>query len=247
MSEIALYRNISTGKLPIKNYEALKGAMPAVMLYDATDKAPFESAFNFTIADYKRFPLLSDTKMKFFFEETMKWTQLNPTQRQLWFNAGYCVLLYFMKNPDHDFYWSIEYDCWFNGMWKDFFELYKNDKSDFLGPLLKDTTNTESKLEKAKLIRNFDYPKIYNSFGCIHRYSNRLLKEVIKALKEKHYAFYETLFPTVAANSNMSVRDLNDIPKEPVYTDSSLLRASTTTYQLIHFAGGANKLWHRVR
>lgn len=247
MSEVVLYRNISLGKMPMMNYKALKGVKETVMLYDATNKDPFDSAFNFTLNDYKKFPLLSEAKMNFFFNEVLRWKHFNNVQRQMWFNAGYSVLLYFLKNPDYDYYWSIEYDCWFNGNWSDFFKLYEKEKADFLGPHLIETTNSDSILEQNKLIKNFDYPKLFNSFGCIHRYSNALLQEVIKALKEKRQAFYETLFPTIAFNNDLKIRDLNDVTANPVYTESSLLRLNMTPYELIHVAKGKNKLWHRVR
>ncbi len=246
MQEIVLFRNVSRDKTPLMNFTAIKGAMPAVMLYDATDKAPFEGAFNYTLKDYKKFPLLSPNKMKYFFDDVLNgWITKNPNIRQMWYNAGYCVLLYFLQNPNYDFYWSIEDDCWWHGDWKDFFKLYENENADFLGPFLKDISIPKTKFEESQAINNFDYPKKFKSFGPIHRYSAKLLKEVIKSLKQRKYAYYETLFPTIAYNSELIVKDLNDGLVKPVYTGNSLYREKMGLYELIH--SRKNLLWHRVR
>lgn len=246
MSEIVLFRNISRDKTSLMNYHAIKGALPAVMLYDATNKAPFEGEFNYTIKDYKRFPLLSPSKMKLFFDDVLKgWVTQNTTIRQMWFNAGYCVLLFFLKNPGYDFYWSIEDDCHWHGDWKDFFKIYENEDADFLGPFLKNISIPQNKFEANQAINNFDYPQLFKSFGPIQRYSAKLLKEVIKALKQRKYAYYETLFPTVAFNSGLKIKDLNEGLEKPVYTDNSIFREKMGLYQLIH--SRRNLLWHRVR
>jgi hypothetical protein len=151
---------------------------------------------------------------------------IHPTHLdRRWFNPmKYMEILY--KNDDwfnsYDFYWIVEYDVYFSGNWKLFFNTIDKYNEDLVG-----TSFTIYKHNRVPLsYRNDisfkilfkDLPKRVKSYISIYRISNRALK-YISYYHEKEIDLddesdirnylYEVYIPTILYNNNFTILSLN--------------------------------------
>ena len=96
----------------------------------------------------------------------------------LWFNSDYISYMMRKLLPYYKFYFYIEYDCFFNGDYKDFFKLFENDDTDlFLAHYRKEAENS-------KWCWTFDTAWVYEPkewYGCffpLYRISGETLDKL---------------------------------------------------------------------
>jgi hypothetical protein len=246
--DITLFRAINQSKQSLVNLAHVKNNSftDVKVLYDCTNKPEMDGAFNFTIEDYRNSGYYFELRDNYNQIQDVMKPKYNANQFLMWQNAGYCVLLWYLQNPDYDFYYSVEHDVYFNGNWDFFYEILKPEKADFIGTMLKEMDKNEF-FHLNLTGENFKYKVTMNSFGCYHRYSNRLLKKVHEELLEGNHAFYETIFPSIAKEYKMSLKDLNDNKaKIDLYTNESITYPKVDVFQMVHRAGIKNKLLHRM-
>jgi hypothetical protein len=254
MKEIILFRCHNQSKIALANFNKLAGICKnLVKLYDATNKVPLDDAFNVSLEDIKNagLPLASIEDISRLFPRDYEVLKGNADSLKLWvdrmqmyFNAAHSTIMYYLENPDFDYYWVVEYDVIFNGNWDYFFKLFENDKSDFLGPDLVPFVEGHPEFRKYKF--NQTYKKPLKSFGCIQRYSRQLIEAVYEELMSGNFAYFEILFPSVAYEYGMNVSDLNS-GKRQVYNRTQIMGYFKNMDVVIHSAGGTNKLFHRFQ
>ena len=255
MSEIILFRCYDNDSKTVKRFNEISNdcltKYPVIRLYDTGLGDPLPGSFNFSLKDYKKnnLPLASKEQIKNVFTND-SWYAKKPwtdDQKQVWYNFGYPVLLFFEKNPNFDFYWSIEYDVYFHGNWSYFFDLYKYVKHDFLGIGLSEITKDKIQIDKMFDFQ-LNFKKRLLSFGAVHRYSKELLKNTLETLKEqKKCTFSEQLFPSVAAYYGMKYDDLNNVVPKRVYKPEYMTPFPLELKKFIYMGGSENRLYHSVK
>ena len=193
------------------------------ILYDATGKPPLAktNCFNFTIDDYKDsgYPLATPEQWKLLPAYQSRGLgsgvggqeSSSPTPVwEIYFNPEYAVLLYFREHPNFDFYWSIEYDVYFNGNWSVLFDACKEDKSDLLGCYLR---KFEDEIPYNPLWNhlNFDATKEQHKicYGPVQRYSKEALQILDKEYQACLHGFGETAVPTILSINGLVCTDIN--------------------------------------
>jgi len=229
-----------------------------IEVFDCTDKEKKVGAVNFSHQD------LLDMDFKFANKSKLDSIQslYIPTERkskELWFNAEYSLLntLFYLANSeiDFDYIWSIEYDVYYSGNWKEFFELYDKSDADYIGSYIEHAE--DSKRDKSYwdlitgdlLIGSIPIEKKATSFGCIYRVSKRLLSIVLtELLLNEFHSYCEQTFVTLAKMYKFKIEDLCQAPEIEIYHMLSLngLHTPELTEYLIK-NDFKNYLFHPIR
>lgn len=150
-------------------------------------------------------------------------------QNPKYFYAHFRMLIYYLKNPDFDYYWFFDDDVDFRGNLKQFLDQYINEKEDFLA------------IQAFKKENYIEYPKIsiinermkgshgawlgwcpgpgdhfknvIKHMGCffpIVRFSNSAMKYLLHLHNEGYYGYSEGFVPTSLASANYGVASMLD-------------------------------------
>lgn len=258
MNEVVLFRthgNTPKIKENLKHLE--KSGKHVEVLFDKSGRDALPNAFNFDYEDIKNSGMKTVSTPQlykcFHNPNSEKLLKRFPNYKvqTLWYDVGHSVILYYLQNPDYDFYWSVEYDVYFYGDWKDFFEIYTRYKTDFLGVHIMETHLDNDNDVWGLFDFNVPYERRFRCFGTINRISNRLLKTAYEELVAGNHTYYEQLFPSVATHYGMSVKDLNEIALKKtgkeVYSFRTMQYKSIPLDKMIHTFQGLNKLFHPIR
>ncbi|MCL5990580.1 MAG: DUF3405 domain-containing protein [Bacteroidetes bacterium] len=220
------------------------------IVYDSTNKQPYESSvhkyFNFSIFDYDRtgYPLPTEQQVR-----EIPTPPPNPVILPIYYNPEIANILFWKEHPEYEHYWYIEYDVFFNGIWKDFFSYYDNSDEDLLCPHLAHYPFSwwkKSQLETHLPVRMSE-DCIFRFFGCIARYSNKLLDVLDTEYLQGNIGFYELIVPSLCALNGLKLSDLN---KEDlmVYTPLTLGGANLQRMWNQKFVDECkNMLFHPIR
>jgi len=179
----------------------------------------------------------------------------------------FAVLQFFRDFPDYDYYWNLEYDVYFHGDWRVFFNTFENIDADFVSAHIEyfrqrpfwhwwNTINF-----KTVTIPQTKYIK---SFNPIYRISKKALSCLHKVLSEENSGHHETLIPTVLNNSGFSLLDYggNGIFTPPelknkfyhaphffedYYADTTMRFRPSFDREEIESTPSDNKLYHPVK
>ena len=130
-----------------------------------------------------------------------------------WFNPMKYMETYYTKNEsfrNYDYYWIVEYDVYFNGNWKYFFETVDKYDEDLVCSALT-MYKCDSYIEFFGEKSFYDYfDKIFKSYISIYRISNKALKTIIdyNDCDIKKY-LYEVYIPTILYKKGLSFLSLN--------------------------------------
>lgn len=258
MNDVVLFRTHKFNPRIEKNLKHLtKSKKQVEVLFDKSGKESYPNAFNFDYDDiknsgmktvsipqiYKCFHNRKSNKLSKRFSNTQVQT--------LWYDVGHSVILYYLQNPQYDYYWSIEYDVYFYGDWNYFFDLYNRYKTDFLGVHIMETHLENNEGVWGLFDFKVPYERRFRCFGTINRISNRLLKAVHEELLKGNHTYYEQIFPSVAMHYGYSVKDLNEIAlkkiEKPIYTSDTMTYKDFTLDKMVHTPKGYDKLFHPIR
>lgn len=250
MSDIILYRTHEKSQLECMNFKELlhSNCFNMSVLYDATDKEALPGVINYTFEDILNSGLvLADNEQ---LNTACNWKEFHKKfpkdkSKQLWYNCGHLPIMYYLENPNYDYYWSIEYDVYFYGDWNFFFDKFKNVTDDFLGMYIRDYKYTTNDLYWSYFKDKNDYTERLASFGPVQRYSNKLLATVASELKKGNHAYYEILFPSVAKEFNMTIKEINDIYN--FYDIFTMNDEPLNLFKIVHLPHSKNKLFHPVK
>lgn len=134
-----------------------------------------------------------------------------PLQNTLIPGSNHFSLLdFFLRNPDFEYYWYIEYDVVFNGKWERFFKEVCHFDIDFISSYLA--------LYKSKPLwhwwdtlqhpnKSIPLDNRISSFNPIYRISFQALSFIHDALLNKWSGHHEVLLPTLIYNNKFKVMD----------------------------------------
>ena len=137
-------------------------------------------------------------------------------------------LLFFWKQFEYVNYWVVEYDVEFSGNWSDFFNHFKNNHEDLLASHLTrfhlnptwqwwGSLHPPRSLSKAMKAKQADLPK---GFFPLYRISERALRVVDTAHRQKWRGHFEVLLPTVLEENGLAAGDFNSYGT--FYTNGSI-------------------------
>ena len=120
------------------------------------------------------------------------------------------VLQFYRDNPNYAFYWNIEYDVYFHGDWRVFFNALETSKADFISAHI-ETYNSrplwgwwQSLFFKTVSIDASNWVK---SFNPIYRISNAALKYLDAILREGNSGHHEAMIATLLSNAGFTLLD----------------------------------------
>ena len=130
------------------------------------------------------------------------------TKPGVWYNPEFIVLNFFLKNPTYKYYWYIEYDVHFNGLWSIFFDYFLKNDADFIGTKIKKyKDHPEWRWWNAM---NITVPinQQVGSLFPIERYSNRALELLDRKYKSGVFGFNEVIVPTLMNLEGFKIEDI---------------------------------------
>lgn len=158
-------------------------------------------------------------------------------------NGHFPVLRFYLSHNHYDYYWIIEGDVFFNGLWKYFFKSFSLDMSDMLSSYVtyyhedREWPWWDSLRVKGETIGKSDYVR---SLNPIYRLSNRALDVIHKCLLLGWEGHYEVLLASILHHYGLAVKDINE--NETFYTRDtfSYLPLSVPVVE-------ANMLYHPIK
>jgi hypothetical protein len=215
---VILFRCYEKSKTTIRHFNKLFNEMPnVVVLYDCTGKMKWKEpyVFNFDYNDYafSDYLVLSDEQIETY--KDLFPQALTPTQKRIWYNSEYPVMFFYNSCPHYKYYWSVEYDTVYNGDWFEFFKYFIKVKSDLLGTWTnKHPDNTYYPWWWDMYSIKIADEKKLSYFGCLQRYSNKLLENVNIELLNGFHSFCEQTIPTICNLYDLKHNTINEFGRE---------------------------------
>ena len=131
-----------------------------------------------------------------------------PVQEDIWQHAEYPIIDYYLRKPQYDFYWRIEYDVQFGGDWGDFFRHFLDNKADLLGTYIKTYKDEPNWYwwNKMNLQVNRDY--LRGMFFPVARFSRRALAFLDQKYRAGALGYCEIIVPTLLNMERMNIEDI---------------------------------------
>ena len=186
------------------------------LIADVTNQ-PFESGFTFTERDIRE-------KLGFAGEVSKRsWWNSYGNRTIAWYYAHFRMLLYYLENPNYDFYYFLDDDVKVND-WDDLFRGLYLDKSDFIAYFV--FKNKGVKSQDVPEIDNrtysgvewfkrypadgdtFSSEELFGSFFPIVRFSNKAMEELVNACKSGLFGYGEGFVPTYLNWKGYSLKSL---------------------------------------
>jgi hypothetical protein len=140
-----------------------------------------------------------------------QWRIRNKTE-----DAGYGandlpVLQFFRDHRDFDYYWIVEYDVYFSGLWSDLLCSLDDSSADLLATSVSDYEETPwwvwwPSLEKPKGV--YQRQHMLRAFLPFCRVSNKALDLIDKAYVDGTSGHYEAVWPSVCAEHDLVIEDI---------------------------------------
>lgn len=191
--------------LIVERYNALKSGllenMDLFILFNNENKTKMTCPAGWNIFEYSSEDLiLSGYKIM---------TPVSPTDKRgtMWWNGSLMPInLFYLNHKEYDYIWSIEYDVFFNGDWKVFFEYFKNIDADFITSKYNDIDSGWWWYNYLYLPENKnDYFKDpfdrKNSFNVICRFSKSSMEFLDKVYKAGYFGNCEQTVPSALHNA----------------------------------------------
>lgn len=158
------------------------------------------------------------------------------TDERIWHHVEYALIDYYLRNPQYDFYWRIEYDVKFGGDWGLFFRHFADNKADLLGTYIKTYKDDPEwrwwRAMNCEINRN----DLRGMFFPVTRFSREALDLLNRKYKGGMSGFCELVVPTLLNMENMKIEDIGKN-----YYD---LHAFNCSFSVVRKKG---KLHHPVR
>lgn len=126
-------------------------------------------------------------------------------------SVNHLLQYYYLKNPKYDYYWLVEYDVVFTGLWSYFFNILSRYSADFIGGHVEHYNIDNSSWTWWNKTRWVSIPFLLNelikSFNPIFRLSSKALRYLDSYLRMGNIAHYEVLIPTALYHAGFSLMD----------------------------------------
>lgn len=125
-------------------------------------------------------------------------------------NFHFVLLDFYLKNPEFDYYWLVEYDVRFNGNWNMFFSFFQDKDEDFISSHIETIHDNPQwmrwhEIEAAGIPLNEE--TLLRSFNPICRFSNRAFNLLHKRCLLGDRGHNEILMPTLFKYFNLNIAD----------------------------------------
>lgn len=173
------------------------------------------------------------------------------------------VLQFYLKHPNYNYYWCIEDDVRFSGDWEYFFSHFTSFQQDFIScHIYKHEEYPHWPWWNALMhpTKSIPLDQRIRSFNPIYRISERALRFIHNALRDKWCGHHEVLIPTLLYNAGYNILDFGgsgsfilQAYKNKFYSSSKnsegQLFESTMRWRPLwkNIGGEKNKLYHPVK
>jgi hypothetical protein len=153
------------------------------------------------------------------------------------------VLDFFLKkNPTYKYYWRIDHDVRFNGLWSKFFDYFIENDADFIATYIKKYSDDPEWVWWNKISIEIPISQQMGSYFPIVRFSSRSLKLLDEKYKSGIYGHSETIVPTLINLENFRIEDIGK-----KWYDEETFFPSNPPYGTIPRMQKRNKLSHSIR
>lgn len=183
---------------------------------------------------------------------------------EIWFNTNLIMMLFYLKNPQYDYYWFIEYDVVFTGEWSILFQHFRESNSDLISSHVERYSVSNKGWQWWNVIE-FSKETILlenriKSFNPIYRLSKQSLLFLHTYLSDGNAGYYEVLMPTALFNNGYTLEDFggtgcfvqagnrNKFYIQGTYTNFGTMRYFPNySYEEINALGTPNRLFHPIK
>ena len=140
-------------------------------------------------------------------------TKCQATDWDMAGNLDAVFLEFFRRHPDHDRYWFVEYDVFWQGHWSVFFDHFDRSEADLLAATIHRLDAMPHKADIAYPVQvvpegmAWERAKVLKAFLPICRLSNRGLRALDAAYRAGLGGHYEINVPSVLAQNGMDGED----------------------------------------
>lgn len=153
----------------------------------------------------------ADIKWYVFTMDMLNTLQYNPIEETLIPGSNHFALLWFyLRFPQYDHYWNIEYDVAFTGNWRILFDAFLDDNADFISchvQKYKENPYWYWWNTYRGLTLNVPLSQRVRSFNPIYRISANALCFIDRFLKAGNSGHHEVLLPTALYHSGYKIKD----------------------------------------
>jgi hypothetical protein len=115
---------------------------------------------------------------------------------------------YYLRNPQYDFYWRIEYDVRFGGDWSVFFRYFLDNKADLLGTYIRAYKDDPHWYWWNEINFKVDQDFLRGMFFPVVRFSKRSLAFLDQKYREGARGYCEIIVPTLLDMESMNIKDI---------------------------------------
>lgn len=208
--------------------------------------------------------LLKDVDVFDFTKEDFDELPYTVFSDEIWFNTNLIMMLFYLRNPQYDYYWFIEYDVVFTGEWGLLLQSFKESKSDLISSHVERYVKSNADWHWWNTIefRDKEIPLVnrVKSFNPIYRLSERSLVFLHKYLSNGNAGYYEVMMPTALYNNGYTIEDFggtgcfvkpenrNRFYIQGTYTNCGTMRYFPNySLEEISTLSTKNKLFHPVK
>ncbi len=125
-------------------------------------------------------------------------------------NNQFPLIRFFLQHPDYDYYWCIEDDVTYSGIWKDFFILFSDIEGDFISSHVHSSMHDPNWYWWKALAHPYQvipFEKRIRSFNPIYRISKQAIAFIHDALQSGWCGHHEVLFATLLYHAGFDIID----------------------------------------
>jgi hypothetical protein len=126
----------------------------------------------------------------------------------IWHHVEYPMIDYYLRNPQHDFYWRIEYDVRFSGDWDVFFRHFLDNKADLLATYIKTYKDHQDWRWWNEINFKVDRDDLRGMFFPVVRFSRRSLACLDQKYRAGALGYCEIIVPTLLNMERMNIEDI---------------------------------------
>lgn len=194
-----------------------------------------------------------DLEIEYFTNDILHHAGYTPIEEKLVPGSNHFPLLQFFNTSTtkYDYYWCIEDDVAFNGLWKDFFDFFKDYSAGFITSHIRKYSNYPNwswwwSLDTPG--RSFPRRSLLMSFNPIYRISAPALELIDESLKKGWKGHHEVLLPTLLNDAGYDLADLGSIVNN-ICPNLNFCTLRTMRWKPVFFVIGnkQNMLYHPVK
>lgn len=130
------------------------------------------------------------------------------SDRGIWYHIEYPVVDYYLRNPQYDFYWRIEYDVKFGDDWGLFFRNFIDSNADLLGTYIKTYKDDPAWFWWEAVNFKISKDDLRGMFFPVVRFSRAALDILDRKYKNGMSGYCEIVVPTLLNMENLKIEDI---------------------------------------